>query len=90
MIPIGDALVNRTWRQMHNRKIGHLRFFVIAILAASAAAPVALSQSAERPTVIDFRDHLSVGRSEFQRQTLALFTEPAKTQKWTRNCGDLD
>jgi beta-glucosidase len=34
---------------MHNRKIGHLRFFVIAILAASAAAPVALSQSADRP-----------------------------------------
>jgi hypothetical protein len=34
---------------MPNRKIGHLRFFVILILAASAAAPVALSQSAARP-----------------------------------------
>lgn len=41
--------MNRTWRQMHNRKIGHLRFFVIVILAASGAAPVALSQSADRP-----------------------------------------
>jgi hypothetical protein len=63
MTPIGEALVNRTWRQMHNRKIGHLRFFVVAILAASAAAPVALSQSADRPTVIDFRGLLSIGRS---------------------------
>ena len=49
MTPIGEALVNRTRRQMHNRKIVRLRFFAVAILAASAVAPVALSQSADRP-----------------------------------------
>jgi Fibronectin type III-like domain len=49
MTPIGEALVKGAWRQMHNRKIVRLRFFAIVILAASAAAPVALSQSADRP-----------------------------------------
>jgi beta-glucosidase len=49
MSPIGQSLVNRTWRHMHNRKVSHLSFFVIAVLAASAAASVALAQSADRP-----------------------------------------
>jgi beta-glucosidase len=34
---------------MYNRKISPLSFFVIAVLAASAAASVALAQSADRP-----------------------------------------
>jgi beta-glucosidase len=49
MTRIGGALVNSSWRHMYNRKISHLRFFAIVILAASSAAPVALSQSADRP-----------------------------------------
>src|SRR5580698_3598362 len=41
MNPMGEELMNCTGRQVHNREIVRLRFFVIAILVASAVAPVA-------------------------------------------------
>jgi hypothetical protein len=50
---IGEALVNRTWRQMHNRKIVRLRLFAIVTLAASAAAPVTLSKC--KPPVDEYQ-----------------------------------
>lgn len=40
---IGRSLVSFSWRHMHSRKIGHLCYFLVGVLAASATASIAIT-----------------------------------------------